>query len=89
MANTDEVILEIATPKGMFKGIFPKTTTISEVINKAANTLKLDKSDSLELVYKDKVLVPIKDRLIDFHLTGTIQLELVATGTGVCHEERN
>lgn len=83
MANIDEVILEVATPKGMFKGVFPKTATILEVINEVADTLKLDKTDSLELVYKGKVLVPVKDRLVDFDLSGEVQLELVATGSGV------
>ena len=83
MADIDEVILEVATPKGMFKGVFPKTATISEVINEVADTLKLDKSDSLELVYKGETLKPVKNRLVDFGLSGTVQLELVATGSGV------
>ena len=79
----DEVTLEIATPKGLFKGTFPKITSISEVIEQVVKNLDLSRGDLLELVYKDKVLQPVKDTLADFGLSGVVQLELVATGTGV------
>ena len=37
----------------------------------------------IELVYKGMVLDPIKNTLDDFGFSGVIELELVATGTGV------
>ena len=83
MAKIDEVVLEIAAPKGMFKGAFPKTATVSEVIEQVAKDQGLDRSDVLELVYKGEVLQPTKETLARFGLVGVVQLELVATGTGV------
>ena len=81
--DVDEVTLEIATPKGLFKGIFLKTATISEVIEQVASNKGLNRADLLELVYKGEVLQPIKNTLTDFGLSGVVQLELVATGKGV------
>ena len=83
MSNVDEITLEIATPKGLFKRTFPKTVTVSEVIKEVVEDRGLNRGDLLELVYKDKVLKPIKDTLADFGLVGVVQLELVATGKGV------
>ena len=83
MAKVDEVTLEIAAPKGLFKGIFPKTATVSEVIEQVAKTQGLNRADVLELVYKGKTLKPAKETLAHFGLIGVVQLELVATGSGV------
>ena len=83
MVDIDEVTLEIATPKGLFKGVFPKTATISDVIEHVAKDQGLSRADLLEVVYKGKVLEPIKNTLADFGLIGVVQLELVATGQGV------
>ena len=83
MSTPDDVTLEIGTPKGPFKGAFAKTTTISDVIRAAAAAVGLDRTDSLELVYKGDVLAPIKNTLFDFGLHDIVQLELVATGSGV------
>ena len=83
MSKVDEVVLEIAAPKGLFKGAFPKTAPISEVIEQVAKVQGLDRSDVLELVYKGEVLQPTKETLAHFGLVGVVQLELVATGTGV------
>ena len=81
--DVDEVTLEIATPKGLFKGIFPKTATISEVIEQVVSDQGLNRGDLLELVYKGEVLQPTKNTLTDFGLAGVVQLDLVATGEGV------
>lgn len=83
MSKVDEIVLEIAAPKGLFKGAFPKTATISEVIEQVAKDQGLDRSDVLELVYKGDVLEPTKETLAHFGLVGVVQLELVATGSGV------
>ena len=83
MTTVDNVTLEIAAPKGLFKGTFPKTTTISEVIEQVAKEQGLDRADVLELVHKGTPLEPTKETLAHFGLVGVVQLELVATGSGV------
>ena len=83
MAAIDEITLEIAAPKGLFKGVFPKTATISEVIERVVSEQGLKKGDLFELVYKGQSLQPVKNTLAEFGLSGVVQLELVATGTGV------
>ena len=79
----DEVTLEIATPKGLFNGSFPKTKKISEVISTVVSSLGLDGRDALELVNNGSVLQPTERPLVSFGLAGTVQLDLVATGSGV------
>ena len=79
----DEVTLEIATPKGLFNGSFPKTTKMSEVISTVVSSLGLDGRDALELVNNGSVLQPTERPLVSFGLAGTVQLDLVATGSGV------
>jgi hypothetical protein len=79
----DEVTLEIAGPAGVFTDSFPKTTKISDVIAAVVAAQGLDASDALELVHNGTVLQPIERPLVSFGLEGTVQLELVATGSGV------
>jgi len=79
----DQVTVEIATPKGMFTHAFPKTAKISEVINVAVASLGIDSGDSLELVHNGQVLQPVERPLVSFGLSGHVQLDLVATGSGV------
>ena len=83
MYKIEEITLEIATPKGLFKKMFPKTATILEVIEEAVKNLGLVRGDLFELVRKGVILQPTKNTLADFGLTGVVELELVATGTGV------
>lgn len=79
----EEVTLEIATPKGMFTGSFPKTTKVKDVIQTVVASLGLDGSDALELVHDGEVLQPTERPLVSFGLSGTVKLDLVATGSGV------
>lgn len=79
----EEVTVEVGTPKGLFTGTFPKTAKIEDVIAAAVNSLGLDRSDTLELVHDGQPLTPIQRTLVSFDLAGTVQLELVATGSGV------
>jgi hypothetical protein len=79
----EEVTLEIATPKGMFTGSFPKTTKIKEVIQAVVISLGLEGGDVLELVHNGQVLQPTERPLASFGLSGTVKLDLVATGSGV------
>ncbi len=79
----EEVTLEIGTPKGLFTGTFPKTTKVEEVIAAAVEAKGIDSGESLELVHNGEVLQPVQRPLVSFGLTGTVTLELVATGSGV------
>ncbi len=79
----NEITLEIGTPKGLFTATFPKTAKVAEVIDAAVDAMGLDGGDSLELVYNGEVLKPVQRTLVSFGLEGTVQLELVATGSGV------
>jgi hypothetical protein len=79
----DDVTLEIATPKGLFTGVFPKTTKIKDVIQAVVAALGLDGGDALELVHNGAVLQPVERPLVSFGLSGTVKLDLVATGSGV------
>jgi len=82
-AKHKDVVLEIATPKGPFKGIFEKTNTVAKVITVVVDDKHLDKKDSFELVHRDKPLLPDTNTLGSFGLHGTEKLTLVAQGTGV------
>ena len=79
----EEVTLEIATPKGLFTGVFAKTAKVAEVIAAVVSSLGLDSGDTLELIHNGQPLQPVQRPLVSFGLSGTVQLELVATGSGV------
>ena len=79
----DEVTLEIATPKGLFNGSFPKTTKVKDVIQAVVAALGIDGGEALELVHNGEVLQPVERPLVSFGLSGTVKLDLVATGSGV------
>lgn len=77
----DKVTVEVATPKGMFKGVFPYDATVSDVIKKSVGGSNM-RGDLLELFYKGDALPPDKT-LEELGVKGTVQFELVATGSGV------
>lgn len=81
--NTDEVTVEVGTPKGLFTGTFAKTAKVEDVINAAVNAKGIDSGESLELVHNGQVLQPVQRTLVSFGFAGTVKLELVATGSGV------
>jgi hypothetical protein len=81
--NPDEILLEIATPKGIFIGVFNEKATIASVIEVVVDKKGLDKKDTFELVHDEKVLQPTDRTLESFGLKHKAQLELVATGSGV------
>jgi hypothetical protein len=78
-----EVLLEIATPKGLFEGIFNEKAKISEVIQIVVDKQQLDKKDTFELVRNGQVLQPTDRTLESFGIKHKAKLELVATGSGV------
>jgi len=75
--------LEIATPKGVFRGAFDKTTKVSEVIETVVNEMELDGGDSFQLAHGGTVLEPQERPLVSFGIECGSQLELIATGSGV------
>jgi len=83
MHGAEEVTLEVGTPKGLFTGTFPKTAKVEDVIAAAVEAKGIDSGESLELVYNGQVLQPVQRTLVSFGLSGTVKLELVATGSGV------
>jgi hypothetical protein len=80
--HDDVVTLEVATPKGPWKGRFPSTTLVSEVIKTIVKDLKLA-DEPYQLVHEKRPLEPTSKPLSSFGLTGTVKLALVATGSGV------
>lgn len=79
----DDITLDIATPNGVFTGTFPKTTKVSEVIAAVVEDRGLAAGDAFDLVYNGEVLQPVERPLVSFGLSGSVELELVATGSGV------
>ena len=82
-AEKHEIFLEIATPKGLFEGIFHEKTKVSAVIDIVAEKKELDRKDTFELIHRDKVLQPTDHTLESFGLKHKAKVELVATGSGV------
>jgi len=78
-----EILLEIATPKGLFEGIFDEKTKVSQIIEIVVDKKDLNKKDAFELVHGEKVLQPTDRTLESFGLKCKAKLELVATGSGV------
>ena len=78
----DEIILDVATPKGPWSGAFPKTTKIQVVIDTIVNDLGL-KQETFQLVYNGTLMEPTSRTLVSFGLEGPAKLALVATGDGV------
>lgn len=83
MKNHEGITVEVATPKGVFTGEFAKTTKVKEVIDAIVREQGFEAGDLLELVFNGTVLQPVERPLVSFGIEGTVQLELVATGSGV------
>lgn len=78
-----EIFLDIATPKGAFRGIFTETATVAAVIAKVVDEKKLDPKDTFELFHGETQLQPTSRTLESFGLKHKAKLELVAQGSGV------
>jgi hypothetical protein len=81
--NTDQIEVDIATPKGVFNGSFSKTAKVSEVIEIVIKDQGLDGSDSFELAYNGSILKPTERPLVSFGIQSPAKMELIATGSGV------
>jgi hypothetical protein len=78
-----EILLKIATPKGLFVGIFRDSTTVATVIETVVEKKGLSRKDTFELVHGETVLQPVNRTLENFGLKHKADLELVAQGSGV------
>ena len=78
-----EILLKIATPKGLFVGIFRDSTTVATVIETVVEKKDLSRKDTFELVHGETVLQPVNRTLESFGLKCKADLELVAQGSGV------
>lgn len=80
----DDVVLEIATPNGVFRGSFDKTDKVETVIKAVVKDRELAEGDAFELHYGDTHLQPTTRPLVSFGIKeGKHKLTLVATGSGV------
>ncbi|RWP30305.1 hypothetical protein [Mesorhizobium sp.] len=80
----DDVVLEIATPSGVFRGSFDKNDKVEKVIKEVVKDRDLAEGDAFELYLGDVHLDPINRPLVSFGLNkGKYKLTLVATGSGV------
>ena len=79
----DNITLDIATPNGVFTGTFDKTTKVEDVIVAVVAAQHLAEGDAFDLVHNGEVLQPKQRPIVSFGLSGTVKLELVATGSGV------
>jgi hypothetical protein len=79
----DEILLKVATPNGLFRGVFRDTATVATVIDVIVDKKKLDRKDTFELLHGETPLQPTNRTLESFGLKRKAELELVATGSGV------
>ncbi len=75
--------LEVATPNGVFRGSFAKTTKVEDVIAAIVADRELDAGDAFDLFHGETQLQPVQRPLVSFGLEGLVRLTLVATGSGV------
>lgn len=79
---TEKITLEISTPNGLFKASFEKTTKVGDVIAVVVKDKDLAEGDTFELFHEGEAL-PVERPLVSFKFSGTVLLDLVATGQGV------
>jgi multidrug resistance efflux pump len=79
----DEILLDIATPRGAFRGVFRDSARVATVIEVVVDKKGLDRKDTYEL-WHDGTQLQATDRTLEsFGLRRKAYLELVATGSGV------
>jgi hypothetical protein len=80
----DDVVLEVATPNGVFRGSFDKNDRVERVIKEVVKDRDLAEGDAFELYFGDVHLEPVNRPLVSFGIKkGKYKLTLVATGSGV------
>ena len=83
MPSNQDITLNVATPNGLFTGIFQKTAKIIEVIRAIITDKNLNAGDDFDLVHNGATLKPEERPLVSFGLQGVVMLDLVAVGSGV------
>jgi len=78
-----DIHIEVATPNGVYRGAFPKTTKVKDVIIVIVEDRDLEEGDAFQLFYGEILLEPIERPLVSFGLPTNVLLTLVATGSGV------
>jgi hypothetical protein len=82
--HDDNIVLEIATPNGVFRGSFDKNDKVEQVIEEVVKDRELAQGDAFELYFGDVHLEPVNRPLVSFGLKESkYKLTLVATGSGV------
>ena len=77
-----KITLKIATPAGVYEGIFEETAKVSEIIAIIVKEMKLAEGDAFELAFDGKSLA--SDHPIgDFSLKDGAVLDLIASGSAV------
>ncbi len=78
----DDITVHVSTPAGAFRGAFPKTTKIADVIQEVVKAKGLDPNDDLKLYSGDQLLA-LERPLVSFQFGAEVKLSLLATGSGV------
>lgn len=78
-----DIHIEAATPNGVYRGSFPKTTKVEAVILVIVQDRNLEEGDAFQLFYGEVLLEPVERPLVSFGLPDKVRLTLVATGSGV------
>lgn len=81
--DSDDIHIEAATPNGVYRGVFRKTTKVEDVIRVIVADRDLAEGDAFQLYYGEVLLEPIQRPLVSFGLPNKVRLSLVATGSGV------
>lgn len=81
--HDDDIHVEVATPNGVYRGSFPKTTKVEEVIRVIVDDRDLAEGDAFQLYYGETLLEPVQRPLVSFSLPHKVKLTMVATGSGV------
>ena len=82
MTSDGKLTLKVATPAGVYEGIFEETAKVDEVIAIIVKAMKLAEGDAFELAFEGTPLAP--DRPIgSFDLSDNAVLDLIASGSAV------
>ena len=82
MSEDGKITLKVATPAGVYEGVFDTTTKVNEAIAQIVKGKKLSEGDVFELAYGGEVL-PGDSPLGSFGFEDGSVLDLIATGSAV------
>ena len=82
MPEDNKIRLKVATPAGVYEGIFAETDKVYEVITIVVKEKRLVEGDAFELTLNGEVL-PDDSPLSNFDLKDDAILDLIASGSAV------